>query len=64
MCITSYKLVTQDVNVFRRRRWSYFILDEAQNIKNYKSQRWQAMLNFNAAHRLVRGALARLILRY
>lgn len=41
VCITSYKLVTQDVNVFRRKRWSYFILDEAQNIKNYKSQRWQ-----------------------
>ena len=32
---------------------SYFILDEAQNIKNYKSQRWQALLNFNAAHRLL-----------
>jgi hypothetical protein len=53
VCITSYKLVTQDINVFRRRRWGYFILDEAQNIKNYKSQRWQAMLNFNAQHRLL-----------
>jgi SNF2 family DNA or RNA helicase len=51
--ITSYKLVTQDAPVFRRKRWQYFILDEAQNIKNYKSQRWQTLLNFNAAHRLL-----------
>jgi SNF2 family DNA or RNA helicase len=51
--ITSYKLVTQDAPVFRRKKWQYFILDEAQNIKNYKSQRWQTLLNFNAAHRLL-----------
>ena len=46
ICITSYKLVTQDASSFRRKRWHYFILDEAQHIKNFKSQRWQLLLNF------------------
>lgn len=46
VCITSYKLVVQDHQSFRRKRWKYLILDEAQNIKNFKSQRWQMLLNF------------------
>ncbi len=28
MCITSYKLVIQDHQAFRRKKWKYFILDE------------------------------------
>lgn len=48
VCITSYKLVIQDHQAFRRKRWRYFILDEAQNIKNFKSQRWQLLLNFQS----------------
>lgn len=46
ICITSYKLVVQDHQSFRRKRWKYLVLDEAQNIKNFKSQRWQLLLNF------------------
>lgn len=46
VCITSYKLVVQDHQSFRRKRWKYLVLDEAQNIKNFKSQRWQMLLNF------------------
>lgn len=53
MCITSYKLVIQDHASFRRKRWSYLILDEAQHIKNFKSQRWQMLLNFNTWRRLL-----------
>ena len=37
ICITSYKLVIQDHFAFRRKKWYYMILDEAQNIKNFKS---------------------------
>ena len=48
VCITSYKLVIQDHQSFRRKKWRYFILDEAQNIKNFKSQRWQLLLNFQS----------------
>ncbi|XP_054722596.1 helicase domino-like [Uloborus diversus] len=53
VCITSYKLVVQDHQSFRRKKWKYFILDEAQHIKNFKSQRWQMLLNFQSTHRLL-----------
>jgi SNF2 family DNA or RNA helicase len=53
VCITSYKLVIQDHAAFRRKKWKYFILDEAQNIKNFKSQRWQGLLNFQSQRRLL-----------
>lgn len=53
VCITSYQLVLQDQQVFRRRKWHYMILDEAHNIKNFKSQRWQTLLGFNTRARLL-----------
>lgn len=53
VCITSYKLVIQDHQSFRRKKWKYLILDEAQNIKNFKSQRWQLLLNFSTEQRLL-----------
>ncbi|CAL8301141.1 unnamed protein product [Lota lota] len=53
VCVTSYKLVLQDHQAFRRKSWRYLILDEAQNIKNFKSQRWQSLLNFNSHRRLL-----------
>lgn len=51
--ITSYQLVIQDQAVFRNKRWQFMVLDEAHNIKNFRSQRWQALLNFNAQFRLL-----------
>lgn len=53
VCITSYKLVIQDHFAFRRKKWYYMVLDEAQNIKNFKSQRWQTLLRFNTKRRLL-----------
>jgi helicase SWR1 len=53
VCITSYQLVLQDQQVFKRRKWHYMILDEAHNIKNFKSQRWQTLLGFNTHSRLL-----------
>ena len=53
ICITSYKLVTQDHSSFRRKQWQCLILDEAQHIKNFKSQRWQLLLNFPSVGRLL-----------
>uniref|UniRef100_A0A1I7XQP6 Helicase ATP-binding domain-containing protein n=1 Tax=Heterorhabditis bacteriophora TaxID=37862 RepID=A0A1I7XQP6_HETBA len=41
VCITSYKTITTDIRSFKMKAWQYLILDEAQNIKNWKSQRWQ-----------------------
>lgn len=43
----------QDHAAFRRKKWTYFILDEAHYIKNFKSQRWQMLLNFNSQRRLL-----------
>jgi len=53
ICITSYTLVLQDARMFRRKKWKYLILDEAHMIKNWKSQRWQTLLNFNSKRRLL-----------
>lgn len=53
VCITSYQLVLQDQSVFRRKHWQYLILDEAHHIKNFRSQRWQVLLNFNSKRRLL-----------
>ncbi|KIH50277.1 protein, SNF2 family [Ancylostoma duodenale] len=39
--------------IVRVQAWQYLILDEAQNIKNWKSQRWQALLNVKARRRLL-----------
>ncbi|XP_018648130.1 putative helicase [Schistosoma mansoni] len=53
VCITSYRLAIQDAIAFKRKKWKYLILDEAQNIKNFKSQRWQTLLTFNSQRRLL-----------
>ncbi|OII73738.1 SWI SNF2 family ATPase [Cryptosporidium ubiquitum] len=53
VCIASYTLILQDAHIFKRKHWQYLILDEAQNIKNFKSQKWQVMLSFNTERRLL-----------
>ncbi|ORX93201.1 SNF2 family N-terminal domain-domain-containing protein [Clohesyomyces aquaticus] len=51
--ITSYQLILQDASAFKMRAWQYLVLDEAHNIKNFKSQRWQTLLNFRTQRRLL-----------
>eukprot|EP00898_Chlorokybus_atmophyticus_P008693 jgi/Chlat1/8825/Chrsp91S08163 len=53
VCITTYRLVIQDQKMFRRKKWKYLILDEAHMIKNWRSQRWQVLLNFNSKRRIL-----------
>lgn len=53
VCITSYNLAVQDATALRRKRWIYLILDEAHNIKNFESQRWQTLLSFSSQRRLL-----------
>lgn len=53
VCVTSYQLAVQDANILRRKRWIYLIADEAHNLKNSKSQRWQTLLSFQAKRRLL-----------
>ena len=51
--ITSYQLALHDQVVLKRRGWHYLVLDEAHNIKNHKSQRWQTLLSFRSEARLL-----------
>ena len=51
--ITSYTIALADGHILKRKDWHYMILDEAHNIKNYKSQRWQTLLSFKTRARLL-----------
>jgi SNF2 family DNA or RNA helicase len=53
VCVTTYNVVLQDASVFRRRHWQYLILDEAHNIRNFRSKRWQVLLGLKARRRLL-----------
>ncbi|EKX74294.1 helicase family member protein [Theileria equi strain WA] len=53
VCIASYSTVVQDAFIMKRKSWVYMILDEAQNIKNFNSKRWQTLLTFNTVGRLL-----------
>ena len=39
LMITSYSLVRRDADTLNKVKWHAVVLDEAQNIKNFKSQR-------------------------
>lgn len=51
--ITSYQLLVADEKYFRRVKWQYMVLDEAQAIKSSTSQRWKTLLSFNCRNRLL-----------
>ena len=53
VCITSYNLIVNDRSVFRRRAWGFLILDEAHQIKNFASQKWQSLFDLQAQYRLL-----------
>ncbi len=43
----------QDAPVFKRRHWTYLILDEAHHIKNFETKRWQTLLSLQSKRRLL-----------
>ncbi|KAF8102126.1 hypothetical protein N665_0201s0411 [Sinapis alba] len=51
--ITSYQLLVTDEKYFRRVKWQYMVLDEAQAIKSSTSIRWKTLLSFNCRNRLL-----------
>lgn len=51
--ITSYQLLVSDEKYFRRVKWQYMVLDEAQAIKSSSSIRWKTLLSFNCRNRLL-----------
>ncbi|EUD67025.1 adenosinetriphosphatase [Plasmodium inui San Antonio 1] len=45
VCISSYSTIVKDHMIFKRKRWKYIILDEAHNIKNFNTKRWNIILS-------------------
>lgn len=41
--IMSYTICVQDIDILKRIKFTYVIIDEAQSIKNFNSKRWKAL---------------------
>ncbi|MFC6617350.1 DEAD/DEAH box helicase [Deinococcus radiophilus] len=52
LILTSYSLLPRDLEVLKRQPLHYVVLDEAQNIKNHRSQAAQAAGQLRTRHRL------------
>ncbi len=52
LIITTYGIMTRDVELLSKYKFSYIILDESQAIKNPESQRFKASLLLNAKNRI------------
>jgi len=50
--LTTYGILRRQAEDFAAIRWNYIILDEAQAIKNYKSQTASAVCSLQGSHRL------------
>lgn len=53
VCITSYNVFMRDQDSFRRLYWGFLVLDEAHHIKNFASQKWQALYELKTSYRLL-----------
>ncbi|MDE6561192.1 MAG: DEAD/DEAH box helicase [Muribaculaceae bacterium] len=49
--LTTYALVRNDIEEFRRHQWECVVLDESQNIKNTAAQTTAAVMVLDARHR-------------
>ena len=50
--ITTYTVTGRDVSLFSNVHWSSIILDEAQNIKNYRTKQAKSVHSLSAEHRV------------
>ncbi|TYK65456.1 DEAD/DEAH box helicase [Colwellia echini] len=50
--ITSYALITKDLELYQEQKFYYLILDEAHYIKNTKTKLYQAFMLLKAQHKL------------
>lgn len=53
LILTSYGIVRLDVDLLKKFRFNYIILDESQAIKNPSSAITKAVMKLNSAHRLI-----------
>ena len=51
--VTSYNVALADINAIRNVQWHYLVLDEAHNIRNFMSQRFQALIRLKTRARLL-----------
>ncbi|KAM0677262.1 putative DNA helicase ino80 [Binucleata daphniae] len=51
--VTSYQMMVTDEKIFKRTKWHYMILDEAQAIKSSSSLRWKTLLSIACRNRLL-----------
>lgn len=51
--VTSYNIALKDINALRNVKWHYMILDEAHNIRNFNSQRFQVLIRLRTKARLL-----------
>ena len=51
--ITSYNVAMQDFNAIRNVSWHYLVLDEAHNIRNFNTARWQHLIRLRSQARLL-----------
>lgn len=51
--VTSYQMIVTDEKIFKRTKWHYMILDEAQAIKSSASLRWRTLLSIGCRNRLL-----------
>lgn len=52
LVITSYPLISRDLEIFQNQKWHIVVLDEAQYIKNPKAITAQSACKLKAAHRI------------
>ncbi|MFO0795172.1 MAG: DEAD/DEAH box helicase [Candidatus Brocadiaceae bacterium] len=50
--LTTYSILSRDVEGLSKIQWNYVVLDEAQKIKNHNAQMSKATRSLNAKHRL------------
>lgn len=51
--VTSYNVALKDINAIRNVPWHYMVLDEAHNIRNFNSQRFQVLIRLRTRARLL-----------
>lgn len=52
LIITTYPLIRRDIEFYKKYKFEYFIIDEAQYIKNYQTKTSKSVKEINANYRL------------
>lgn len=53
ICLTTYRVISIDAKIFKRRRWFTMVLDEAHLIKNAKTHLFHTLNKIRTMHRVL-----------